>query len=64
MQIHGLGINSDKIRADSTAYQRQPKIPQNLFGQSHQSTKIFGIFQKKCSLGAIMYLEVLSCVKL
>ena len=64
MQIHGLGVHSDKIWADSMYYQKYPRIPQNLVGRSTHSTKIFASLQKKPSLGANTYLEVLNTVKL
>ena len=43
MQNQGLRIHSDKIWGD--------KHYQNLFGQSTQLAKIFGILEKKLSLG-------------
>ena len=49
-KIPSLEINSDTILADSLYYQKYPKIPHNLFGQSAQLAIIFGIL-KKLSLG-------------
>ena len=47
MENQGLGIHM------VTKFQQivLQKIPQNLFGSSAQSVKIFGIFEKRLSLG-------------
>ena len=52
MESHESGIHSDKIVGDiSYYYPKYRKIPHNLFGRSAQLAKIFGIFEKKNSLG-------------
>ena len=45
LQKKWLGIHSDNIT------KKFPKIPHDLFGQSAQSDKIFGIFKKKALIG-------------
>ena len=50
MENQGLGIHM-VTKFQQIVLQKIPKIPQNLFGSSAQSVKIFGMFEKRLSFG-------------